>query len=93
MEYTEEIIARVEELAEALTPIQEISDLLGLNGDVLRMDISSDHSEVSIAYRRGKARTALKLRRNELDLAEAGSPMAIQYAHEYLIKMQDGEKL
>lgn len=93
MDYTPEQIAKIEELAEALSPIQDISDLLGLNGDILRMDISCDQSEVGVAYRRGKARTALKLRRNELDLAEAGSPMAIQYAHEYLVKMQDGEKL
>lgn len=80
---------RIEDLAEALTTISEVSVLLDIDEDILREDMADRKSDVSRTYHRGMAKTALQLRRNELELASAGSPAAVQLTHEYLIKMLD----
>lgn len=89
MNYSNADIEKVQELAEILTPISEIAALMNFDCDSLREDISRKHSEISKAYYRGKAKTALEFRKNEIELANAGSPLAVQMTKKYLNEMED----
>ena len=58
-----------------LTPVSDIAVLMDIDERRFR-DILSDKSHpASLAYRKGKAERALQIRQNELELAEAGSPL------------------
>lgn len=87
MEITQELMKNVQDLAETLTPISEMSVLLDINEDELREEILNPSSKLHRAYYLGMATVKQQLRKNELDLAAAGSPQAVQRTHEYLNKM------
>ena len=93
MIYSEEQIKSIKELAQSLTPISEIAVLLDLDARQLRMDVADELHPASKAYHLGKAETALQIRRNELQLAEAGSPLAVQLMSGYLHNMDADEDL
>ena len=90
---TDEMIQELGSLARELTPVSDIAVLLGLDEFGLR-EVLSDHTHpASVAYRRGKAETRLRLRRNELELAEAGSPLAVAMVKSYMEDMDNDEDL
>lgn len=91
--FTPEIIQQVAELAEALTPPADIAALLDIDIDVLRAELSMKGSPVRTAYMKGKAKTALALRKQELELARVGSPLAVQLTGAYLRDMNSDEDL
>ncbi len=93
MSYDQKILHSIAELASVLTPISDIAVLLGLDEDVLRVDIRDHSTAVSQAYRMAKAETALKMRRQELELARVGSPLAAQLTADYLRTMESDEDL
>lgn len=70
-----------------MTPISEMSVLLDIKEDELREEILKPSSELHRAYHLGMATVKQQLRKNELDLAAAGSPQAVQRTHEYLNQM------
>lgn len=93
MELTSPQINRIKELASMLTPVSDIAVLMDIDERRLR-DILSDRSHpASLAYRKGKAERALQIRQNELELAEAGSPLAVQLIGSYLRDMASDEDL
>lgn len=76
-----------------LTPVSDIAVLMDIEERRFR-DILSDKSHpASLAYRKGKAERALQIRQNELELAEAGSPLAVQLIGSYLRDMDSDEDL
>lgn len=77
----------MQDFAETLTPISEISVLLDIKEDELREEILKPDSELHQVYYLGMARVRQQIRKNELDLAAAGSPQAVQRTHEYLNQM------
>lgn len=81
------------ELAGFLTPIGDIAVIMGVDVDVLRMDVRDRSNPVSLAYHKAKAETALKLRKQELELANVGSPLAVQLTNSYLLSMDSDEDL
>lgn len=83
----------VSELAGFLTPVSDIAVMMGVDVDVLRIDIRDRSSSVSFAYHKAKAETALKLRKQELELANVGSPLAVQLTNGYLLNMDSDEDL
>ena len=85
--FNQDVLDRIAELAAALTPISEIAALLDLNEDMLRLAINDKSSPVA------KAETAHKLRKQEIELAEVGSPLAVQLTSAYLRDMQADEDL
>ncbi len=87
MEITQDLMKNVQDLAETLTPISEMSVLLDINEDDLREEILKPSSKLHRAYYLGMATVKQQLRKNELDLAAAGSPQAVQRTHEYLNQM------
>jgi len=90
---TSEILPKIAELARLLTPISEIAALLDINEELLRIAINDKSSPVRRAYYKAKAETALELRKNELELAKVGAPLAVQLTTTYLRDMEADENL
>jgi hypothetical protein len=86
---SEDLIKKIEQLSRELTPVTEISYLLDIDPSDLSAAIADRHSEISIAYFKGRALTAHKLRLQEIEMAEAGSPMAVTLANQYLRDMDN----
>lgn len=78
-------------LTEQLTPISDMALLLEVPEGHLRDAISDYASPASLAYRTAKARLTLRLRCQDIELAEAGSPSAAEALREHLIKMLQDE--
>lgn len=70
-----------------------MSVLLDINEDYLREQIMDPSSDLHRAYFLGMAKVKQQLRKNELDLASAGSPQAVQRTHEYLNQMMEEIKV
>ncbi len=85
--FTQEIIDRVAEYAADLTPPSEIAALLDIDPDLLRTELSVKSSPLRKAYLKAKAGTALMLRRQELEFARVGSPLAVQLTGSYIRDM------
>lgn len=84
-------IPQIAELAADLTPPSEIAALLDLDVDILRAELADKHSAIHIAYYKAKAKTAHALRKQELEFAASGSPLAIQLTNSYLHAMTNDE--
>lgn len=93
MEFTSAQIDRIKELATMLTPVSDIAVLMDVDERCLREIISDKSHPASIAYRKGKTERALQIRQNELELAEAGSPLAVQLVGSYIRDMDSDEDL
>lgn len=91
MYFSQEIIDRIAGYAADLTPVSEIAALLDINEDMLRLALSETGSEVREAYLKAKAETAHMLRRQELEFAKVGSPLAVQLTGSYLREMTADE--
>lgn len=89
--FSQETIDRIAGYAADLTPVSEIAALLDINEDLLRLAISDTGSEVRRAYLKAKAQTAHMLRRQELEFAKVGSPLAVQLTGAYLREMTADE--
>lgn len=93
MDYSPEQIEAIKELASCLTPIPEIAILMGVDLDTLRLDIRNRETLVSQTYHYAKASTAMQLRKQEIELAKVGSPLAVQLTNGYLLNMDSDEDL
>ena len=93
MELTSTQIDRIKELASMLTPVSDIAVLMDIDERRFREILSDKSHPASLAYRKGKAERALQIRKNELELAEAGSPLAVQLIGSYLRDMDSDEDL
>ena len=87
MDFSDEFIENVRELAKALTPVSDIAALLDVDESMLREELSNKLSPLRKAYDKGKATTALALRMQELELAKVGSPLAVQLTASYVKDM------
>lgn len=88
---TPDILKKIAELAADLTPPSEIAVLLGLDPDILKAELADKHSEAHAAYFRAKAETAHLLRKQELEFARVGSPLAVQMTGSFLHDMTADE--
>lgn len=93
MDYSTGQIEKIKELAACLTPVSDIAVLLDVDIDALRLDVRNRNTPVSRAYHYAKADTALKLRKQEIELANVGSPLAVQLTNSYLLNMDSDEDL
>ena len=91
MDYSTQQLETIKELAECLTPLSDMAVLLDV--DELRLDIRNRATPVSRAYHHAKATTALRLRKQEIELANVGSPLAVQLTNGYLLNMDSDEDL
>lgn len=91
MFFSEETIDKIAEYAADLTPVSEIAAMLDINEDALRLALSDSGSKVRHAYMKAKATTAHALRRQEIEFARVGSPLAVQLTAGYLREMTADE--
>ena len=91
MNYSPNELQQIEKFASIYLKISDIAVILDIPADVLREDITDRTSDVSKAYRRGKAGSKVKLHSQEMMLAQVGSPLAIENAHRNLLDMEDDE--
>lgn len=91
MTYSENELTQIEKYASIYLKISDIAVILDIPADVLRSDIADRGTDVSKAYRRGKAASKVKLHSQEMTLAQVGSPLAIENAHRKLLDMEDDE--
>lgn len=91
MIYSEEILKKIEDYASIYLKISDIAVILDIPADILRSDIAVRSSAVSKAYRRGKAMSKINIHRQEMALAQVGSPLALENAHRNLLDMEDDE--
>ncbi len=91
MTYSENDLQQIEQYASIYLKISDMAVLLDVPADVLRSDIADRTTEVSKAYRRGKAGSKVKLHSQEMMLAQVGSPLALENAKLNLLDMEDDE--
>lgn len=89
--FPQETIQKIAELAAELTPPTEIAVLLCIDIDLFRSELADKHSAVHTAYFKAKAQTAHMLRKQELEFARVGSPLAIQMTGSFLHDMTADE--
>lgn len=73
-----DIIPKIEEMARDLVPPSQMAALTDVNEDSLRMALNRHGSPARKAFLRGMATTANQIRKNNIQLAGAGSPDAIR---------------
>ena len=91
MTFTQEQLEQINKWASIYLPISVMALMLDIPAEMLREEIRNKHTEVSLAYYRGKAASRVKLHQQEMLLAQVGSPLAIENAHRNLLDMEDDE--
>ena len=91
MTYSAEQLQQIENFASIYLKISDMAVILGIPAEVLREDIADHTTAVSQHYRRGKAASKVKLLAQEMQLAQVGSPLAIENTHRNLLDMEDDE--
>lgn len=91
MNYSETVLTRIEKYASIYLKISDMAVILDIPAEVLRADIADRSTAVSVAYRRGKASSKVKIHSQEMMLAQVGSPLALENAHRNLLDMEDDE--
>lgn len=91
MNYTDEQLATVEQLASIYMKISDIALIIEVSPATLREDIECQEAAVSRAYRKGKALSKVALHQQEMNLAKVGSPLALENARQNLLDMEDDE--
>ena len=84
-------IEKLKEYASCLMTIPNIAVLMDIDIDELTDEIRNRKTDISKAYYKGKAETILAIRQQEIQLAKAASPMAIELAQEFLIEQSQHE--
>jgi len=90
--YSQQQLDQIKELAGYLLEPKQIALQLDLDFSAFRDHLKMKSHPVHLAYEKGKLHTILELRKQEIDLAKLGSPMAISLVAEYVIKQKQGEK-
>ena len=91
MDYSEKQLESIEKMASVYMTITDIANILDVPADVLREDVSTREHPARKAYNGGKSASKLKLRAQEMKLAQVGSPLALENCMKALIEMEDDE--
>lgn len=91
MNFTKEQIEQIEKLASLYMKISDIALILDIDEATLRAQLEIKDSQAYNAYFKGKALRKLELRKQEMELARVGSPLALDNAAKALIDMEDDE--
>ena len=91
MNYSDENLQMIQQWAEIYLPVTDMAVILDVPAEKLREDIRDRNSPAYRAYRRGKALSKVKLRKQEMDLARIGSPLALENTRRNLLDMEDDE--
>lgn len=86
--YSLEQLEKIQEYAGDLMLPSQIAIMLDLNEIEFRSDIKNTLSPVYKAYHRGKTITIHEIRSQEVRLAKASSPMAVELSERYISDME-----
>lgn len=81
----------IESLASIFMPISDIAVILEMDPAELREAIDTPGSPENLQYRRGKALAKAKIRAQEMQLAQLGSPLGVQNVRDNLLDMEADE--
>lgn len=84
-------LEKLKQLASDLLPVDLIAILLDVDVLELQTSIADKGSDVSKTYYKGQAETIAAIRKQEVELAKAGSPMAVENVNEYIIEQKISE--
>ncbi len=87
MDYTEDLLNQITGYARDLTPIEEMAALLDLSETELRQDVNTLGHPARKAFLSGYSKTALELRRMNIDMVKTGSPAADDACRMYMKRM------
>lgn len=82
---------KLKEYAADLLPVSTIAILLDVEDFELLEAISDKSTETSKVYHRAKSETIAAIRKQEVELAKAGSPLAIENVGNYIIEQTNSE--
>jgi len=91
MDRTEDLIKKVCELTQKLTPIGDMAIFLGVSRVELVMELNDIESPIAQVYHLEKAKASLEIREQNIELARAGSPTATIAVANYLKDMDNDE--
>ena len=91
MNYSPNVLEQIEKFASIFLPISDMAVILDIPAEQLREDIKNRSTLVAQAYLRGKASSKVKLHTQEMQLAQVGSPLALENAAKNLLDMEDDE--
>jgi hypothetical protein len=86
------MIDKIKEYASLLMPVPDIAALIGADEDDIKAKIANKTTPEAKAYRLGRAEIILEIRRQEIALAKAGSPMAVELMQDYLLDQVQSEE-
>lgn len=92
MTFSQKDLIKIEEMAKVYLPIKDMAALLDLDCETLRIEIKDETSNAGKAYRRGKATSKYELRKQEMVLATAGSPLGLESVAAALTEMEEQEE-
>ena len=78
------MLDKITEMAAALMSPDEIGCLLDLEDRLIYQMLNKKDSPLAIAFKKGRLKTKLELRKKIIQLAKAGSPQAELLADKYL---------
>ena len=84
-------VEKLKEYAADLLPIETIAILLNEDELLLREAISDRATAISRAYYLGQAETIAAIRKQEVELAKAGSPLAVENVALYIVEQKTSE--
>lgn len=87
MDYSNDLLDSIKDLSSNLTPPAEISALLDIDEKQFVDDLNTPGNPARRSFLKGYAETALKLRKQNLELVDAGSPAADEACRGYLKRM------
>ena len=87
MDYSEDYLTRISDLAAQLTPPHEIAALLDFDETEFKVDVNTPGNAARKAFLKGYSETALRLRKQNLELVDAGSPAADEACRGYIRRM------
>lgn len=91
MTFTEKELEQIEQMASLYLSVTDIATVLEKRPEELRREIRTKDSPAARAYQKGKTMRKVQLRKQEIQLAQVGSPLALENARLALIDMEDDE--
>lgn len=91
MTFTEKELEQIEQMASLYLSVTDIATVLDKRPEELRREIRTKDSPAARAYQKGKTMRKVQLRKQEILLAQVGSPLALENARLALIDMEDDE--
>lgn len=92
MQLSPEQLSQIEAYASIFMPLSDIAVILDVDPLELRAAVKDRATEVYHAYTRGKVASKAKLLSQEMQLAQVGSPLALENTRANLLAMEDEEE-